>query len=58
MGRVPRLGLWSSPPDWETRTNYPTLAYGPETFRETPPGGYSQVSVWQGKLRRVPDQPA
>lgn len=50
---VPRLGLWSDYPDWETRTDYPNLGYAPD---HQPPKEYSQVSQWTGPLRRVPDQ--
>jgi hypothetical protein len=51
---IPRQKLWSAPPDWETRTDYPNLGYSPD---DQPPKAYSQVSVWQGASRRVPDQP-
>jgi len=51
---VPRRWLWAPAPDWETRVDYPGLAYAPDSL---PPKRYSQVSRWQGPLNRVPDQP-
>lgn len=50
IGGSLRRKLWADHPNWETRTDHHGMGYDP---REGP---YSQVSVWQGELRRVPDQ--
>jgi hypothetical protein len=50
---IPRRLLWASDPNFEIRVDSPGMSYGPDP---DPQDGYSQVSVWQGPLRRVPNQ--
>lgn len=54
-GYVLRKKLFAPASEVETRVDYPGMGYSP--VPPGPPKRYSQVSVWQGALNRVPDQP-